>query len=314
MDELISVIVPIYKVEQYLDKAVQSVLNQTYPHFELILVDDGSPDSCPQKCDEWAKKDKRIKVLHQPNGGLSDARNAGTAIASGEYVIYLDSDDYFAPTLLQTLLTNLKDTGADISSSGATLVYEDKPEPELKKTEKQVFEGYDVFDTLYSAKIAYPMTATAKLYKAELLSGLQFVKGKHHEDEFFIHHVLARAKKLVHEPTGLYYYLQREASIMGQKFNPKRLDAVEAKKQRLEFCKNSLPEFETKARLDLLKTEMNMYRLAKNSKLDKTLLKTLKQDFNKEYKNLHKKPLSVRIFRVCPAFYCFVSNKKHKSF
>lgn len=314
MDELISVIVPIYKVEQYLDKAVQSVLNQTYPHFELILVDDGSPDSCPQRCDEWTKKDERIKVLHKPNGGLSDARNAGTAIASGEYVIYLDSDDYFAPTMLQTLLTNLKDTGADISSSGATLVYEDKPEPELKKAEKQVFEGYDVFDTLYSEKVDYPMTAQAKLYKAELLSGLQFVKGKQHEDEFFIHHVLARAKKLVYEPTGLYYYLQRSSSIMGQKFNPKRLDAVEAKKQRLEFCKNSLPEFETKARLDLLKTEMNLYRLAKNSKLDKTLLKTLKQDFNKEYKNLHKKPLSVRIFRVCPAFYCFVSNKKHKSF
>ena len=102
-NELITIIVPVYKVEKYLDRCVQSIVDQTYTNLEIILVDDGSPDNCPKMCDEWAKKDKRIKVIHKQNGGLSDARNAGLEKAKGKYVGFVDSDDYVAPNCFKIL-------------------------------------------------------------------------------------------------------------------------------------------------------------------------------------------------------------------
>ena len=104
---MISVIVPIYGVEAYLDKCVQSVASQTYTDLEIILVDDGSPDGCPAMCDAWAKKDRRITVVHKPNGGLSDARNSGLNVAKGDYISFVDSDDWIAPTMLESMLSAL---------------------------------------------------------------------------------------------------------------------------------------------------------------------------------------------------------------
>ena len=113
---LISVIVPVYKVEQYLDKCVESIVNQTYRNLEIILVDDGSPDNCPAMCDGWAKRDYRIKVIHKANGGLSDARNAGIAVASGEFIGFVDSDDWVAPFFYERLISILIDNDCDISA------------------------------------------------------------------------------------------------------------------------------------------------------------------------------------------------------
>ena len=104
MNPLISVIVPVYKVEKYLNKCVQSIVNQTYKNLEIILVDDGSPDNCPEMCDEWAKKDSRIKVIHQENAGLAEARNSGISVATGEFFMFIDSDDYAEPDMIELLL------------------------------------------------------------------------------------------------------------------------------------------------------------------------------------------------------------------
>ena len=118
MNELISIIIPIYKVEEYLDECISSVINQTYTKLEIILVDDGSPDSCPKMCDDWAKKDSRIRVIHKTNGGLSDARNAGIEVATGEYIAFVDSDDYIKPDMIAKLYAALCKEEADISACG----------------------------------------------------------------------------------------------------------------------------------------------------------------------------------------------------
>ena len=112
MGELISVIIPIYNVEAYLDECIASVIAQTYSNLEIILVDDGSPDNCPQMCDEWAAKDSRIRVIHKENGGLSDARNAGIDIATGEYIAFVDSDDWIVPEMYEKMLAALKTENA----------------------------------------------------------------------------------------------------------------------------------------------------------------------------------------------------------
>ena len=123
-DELITVIVPVYKVEKYLDRCVQSIVDQTYTNLEIILVDDGSPDNCPKMCDEWAKKDKRIKVIHKQNGGLSDARNAGLEKAKGKYVGFVDSDDYISPIMYEKLYKCIIDNQADMAMCGFSTVDE----------------------------------------------------------------------------------------------------------------------------------------------------------------------------------------------
>ena len=123
--DLISVIVPVYKVEQYLDECIQSIVNQTYTNLEIILVDDGSPDNCPQICDEWAKKDSRIRVLHNKNNGVSAARNAGLTIAKGQYIGFVDSDDYIAADMYESLMVGIKQGNKKISCCLVNHVYED---------------------------------------------------------------------------------------------------------------------------------------------------------------------------------------------
>lgn len=118
MNPLISVIVPIYNVEKYLVRCVDSIVNQTYKNLEIILVDDGSPDRCPQMCDDYAEKDSRIKVVHKKNGGLSDARNAGMAVATGEYISFIDSDDWIETSMFELLLNNIFQYDCEISCGG----------------------------------------------------------------------------------------------------------------------------------------------------------------------------------------------------
>lgn len=127
-NELVSVIVPVYKVEPYLDRCVASILAQTYPNLEVILVDDGSPDNCPALCDAWAQRDARIRVIHKKNGGLSDARNVGLDAASGAYISFVDSDDYIAENFIETLYDLLHEYHTDISAVHWKLVYADGPE------------------------------------------------------------------------------------------------------------------------------------------------------------------------------------------
>lgn len=260
----ISIIVPVYKVEAFLDRCVQSIANQTYRNLEIILVDDGSPDDCPAICDAWAAKDNRVKVIHKTNGGLSDARNAGMAIATGELMGFVDSDDWIAPDMYQLLYENMQHNDSDISACGVEMVWEDGTEPRmLTKSGSCALNTEDAMRAIIDESwLKQPVWY--KLYKADLIRNIPFPVGKYHEDVFWSYQAVGRAKRVSVFDTPCYFYLQRSNSIMGEGYSLKRLDAIEAKQKRLRFVQESFPQFASAAQLDLLFTCLYHGQLAEN--------------------------------------------------
>lgn len=251
MNPLISVIVPIYNVEKYLARCVDSIVNQTYKNLEIILVDDGSPDSCPQMCDDYAKKDSRIKVVHKKNGGLSDARNAGMAVATGEYISFIDSDDYVSDDFFECLLDVINKENSDIAECSVVKFYEDNRFDEF--SDDLSVKTYDTQDAM-SALIAenpFHQHVWNKLYKTELVKDIPYAVGKLNEDEFWTYQVFGRANKVSKLNKTMYYYFQRNSSIMGVGYNIRRLDALEAKANRQKYIENNFPDLSTQAKIDL---------------------------------------------------------------
>lgn len=245
--ELISVIVPIFKVEKYLDRCVESIVNQTYSNLEIILVDDGSPDGCPAMCDAWAEKDSRIRVIHKTNGGLSDARNAGMSVATGEYISFIDSDDWIAPQFYEKLMEAIKRHGSDIAACSVEMVWEDgSPSRKLTGEYNCVLDRHAAqAELLAEAKLKQPVWY--KLYRASIIKEIPFAKGKYHEDVFWSYQAIGAAEKVsVIDYVG-YFYCQRAGSIMGVGYSMKRLDAMEAVCARYEFFKTAFPELEQAA-------------------------------------------------------------------
>lgn len=239
---MISVIVPVYKVEAYLDKCVQSIVDQTYRDLEIILVDDGSPDRCGQMCDAWAEKDCRIQVVHKENGGLSDARNAGMAVATGEYIGFIDSDDYISPDMYRLLLEHMTADGSDIAACGVEMVYEDgTPSRILTPEGTHILESHQAMEAIVRETLLL-QPVWYKLYKTDLIRDIPFAVGKCHEDVFWSWQVIARANRVSVFDAPCYCYLQRGGSIMNEKFSEKRLDAIEAKCQRYDYLRIHYPE------------------------------------------------------------------------
>lgn len=250
-EPLISVIVPVYKVEPYLDKCISSIVNQTYKNLEIILVDDGSPDNCPAMCDAWAEKDSRIRVIHKTNGGLSDARNAGMAVATGELMAFVDSDDWIAPDMYEHLYRRLAEDNSDIAACGVQMIWEDKtPSRALTREGSCVLNQEEAMQAIIEESwLKQPVWY--KLYKTALVRDILFPKGKYHEDVFWSYQAVGRAQRVsVLDHIG-YYYLQRGGSIMGEGYSLKRLDAVEAKVQRCAYIQERLPALSPLAVKDL---------------------------------------------------------------
>lgn len=261
MDNLvISVIVPIYKVEDYLNKCIESIVNQTYSNLEIILVDDGSPDSCPQICDEWAKKDSRIKVIHKENGGLSDARNAGMRVASGEYISFIDSDDYISLDFIQTLLSVMKTEHSEIVECSVVKFYEDG-KIDVYSDDMAVisFDAEMALSGLISEE-PFHQHVWNKLYKAEIAKGFPFAVGKLNEDEFWTYQVFGSAKRVTKVNKTMYFYLQRSSSIMGEKYSIHRLDALEGKANRQQYVQKHYPSLTGQSRIDFYGSCMYAYQ------------------------------------------------------
>ena len=231
---LISVIVPIYGVEKYLNKCVESLVSQTHKDLEIILVDDGSKDNCPKMCDAWAEKDSRIKVVHKENGGLSDARNAGYPYAAGDYLSFIDSDDYIESTFFEKLLAKMEESGADIVECGTRYVDEEGKELKVRPSQDGEFDKITALKMLVKEKGLY-QTVWNKLYKKEVIGGLLFEKGKYNEDEFWTYRVFDKAEKVVSIEEPLYNYLQRGSSIIGVGYNLRRLDGLDALYERMQY-------------------------------------------------------------------------------
>ena len=275
MKDLISVIVPVYKVEQYLDECVASIVAQTYPNLEIILVDDGSPDRCPEICDVWAQKDKRIKVIHKFNGGLSDARNAGLELASGEYIAFVDSDDWISPDMYVTMHKAMREANADICSCGIVEAY-----PEYQQSRnlpELVGDSEEILQLLY-ADTLYPVMAWNKLYHSEHWKNLRFPTGKICEDAFTTYQLVDKAEKIVQINTPLYFYRIRENSIMTSAFSRKRMDEEEAWRCNYEFVAEHYPRLR-KAAFDfyLLKVNVVIHAIPKEQR----------ENFAAEYNQLH---------------------------
>lgn len=261
-EPLISVIVPVYKVEKYLNRCVQSIINQTYQNLEIILVDDGSPDNCPAMCDAWAAKDNRVKVIHKKNGGLSDARNAGMAIASGELMGFVDSDDWITPDMYQHLHDLMEVGNSDIAACGVETVWDDgTPSRILTKSGCCVLNQEEAMQAIIEESwLKQPVWY--KLYKTALIQDIPFPVGKYHEDVFWSYQAVGNAQGISISDKVCYFYSQRSGSIMGEGYSLKRLDAIEAKKQRMFYVHELFPSLEPLAQIDLLFTCMYHGQLA----------------------------------------------------
>lgn len=271
-NELVTIIIPVYKVERYLDKCVKSVVSQTYQNLEIILVDDGSPDASPDICDRWAQLDARIKVVHKKNGGLSDARNAGLDHMSGKWVIFIDSDDYVHKQYVEVLYYGAKKYNIDVVMADFRRVHENEKNLtssiDLSSLRYEIKNKKQIFSIIFKKY----MTAWGKIYRAEIWENLSFKIGKIHEDEFAITDIFLKARNfaIVHEK--LYYYLQRQGSIMSRRTFQADCDKLEAYAYRLMKFKDYFPEkkYERKILFVSIKLRLTFFfRWLKNYKNDK---------------------------------------------
>lgn len=237
-EKVLSVIVPVYNVEPFIRECLDSILAQTYKKFELILVDDGSTDCSGEICEEYAKKDERIRVLHKENGGLSSARNAGLDVAVGEYICFIDSDDIISPNYLSDLYEvitkqNVDLVFCDIDSERLrdNVIKLKKP---LKLSADEAWEWLGDHNTREYVQL---VVAWNKIYSRKLFDELRYPVGKIHEDDFMINDLLKRVKEIAYLPTKLYHYRENPYGITGNKneSDVRHLDAIEAYLERLDY-------------------------------------------------------------------------------
>lgn len=238
---MVSIIVPVYNVEKYLDRCVDSIINQSYKDLEIILVDDGSKDSSGSICDEYLLLDKRIKVVHKENGGLSDARNVGIDRALGDFVCFVDSDDFIHPEMVERLVKAQEDNCADMVVCNFCWIEESETEfyknNNVLTNNYEVFYGEDVRKQLYLNNIITAISC-CKLFKKEIFATLRYPVGKLHEDEFVIHYILDKCNVSVYLEDKLYFYLKHENSISNRKTSKNIFDAIEAYDDRWKFYKS----------------------------------------------------------------------------
>ncbi len=241
MKPKISVVLPIYNVEKYLETCVKAITGQTYQNLEIILVDDGSPDGCPALCDELAKTDERIRVLHKENGGLSDARNAGTQIATGEYITFVDSDDVVTKTYVEYLYSLIEKYGCDMSLCTHTVVFEDgKKIPYGDGTDEMLDAKECLRRMLYHDVI--DTSAWAKLYRTDMAREILYPKGKLFEDIGTTYRFFLASGKIACGYQSQYFYMQRQNSIVSGKFNPHKLDLLEMTDKMAEDVEKVYPD------------------------------------------------------------------------
>lgn len=244
MNPLISIIVPVYNVEKYLPKCLDSIMNQTYKNLEIILVDDGSTDNSGIICDKYSEGDRRIKVIHKENGGLSDARNKGLDIAKGEYVGFVDSDDYIAEDMYEYLYAFILENNLDVAMCASCDVYEDKIiypknfESIILDKKEKIIEN--IFINPFGGAA---VSVCSKLFKYDVIKNIRFDFGKTYEDVYFLLKWIANTNNFGRGDKVKYYYVQRGESITHQKFyNDKILDVVDGYKKNYKIISQKYPE------------------------------------------------------------------------
>ena len=241
MKEKISIIVPVYNVEAYLERCVESILKQTYTNLEILPVNDGSTDKSGELCDKLALRDHRIRVIHKENGGLSDARNRGIDEASSNLIGFIDSDDYIDEDMYETLYRQMVASKADLSMCGHYDVYHQIPEKQVAEIKTWELMPEEAIKMVMEAKIL-SVTAVNKLYKKALFEQLRFRIGKIAEDAFIMVDLIHQCSKIVATNEKKYYYVHRENSITTQKFSLKFLNVIEAYEQNAKIISENYPD------------------------------------------------------------------------
>ncbi len=272
--DLISVIVPVYNVEAYLRKCIESILKQTYSNLEVILINDGSKDKCGEICEEYRKKDKRIKVIHKVNEGLSEARNTGIINATGKYITFVDSDDYIDDCYVELLYKTIILYGADISIASHRILYENRC------IDKSTNEEFCADSKLILEKILYDdgidISTWGKLYKIELFNNIKFPKGRFYEDSATTYKLIDISSNIAVLSKAVYNYVMRKNSISKSKFSKKKLDLITSTKEMTDFIINKYPELTNACNRRLMYAYLStLTQLAQSKETNKQIEKEL---------------------------------------
>lgn len=290
MKDLISVIIPVYKVEEYLGRCVNSILEQLYNNLEIILVDDGSPDNCGRICDEYAKKDDRVKVIHKKNGGLSDARNVGINEATGKYLVFVDSDDYVTNDYISYLYNIMKGSDSDIGICKVKVVNDgneksvNNKKSDIKKyTVKEAFENL-----LYDEGIE--VAAYGKIYPRNYFSDIEFPVGQKYEDVAIIYKLFEKANLIAYGDKECYYYFRRLGSISQSGFNSGEIDYIQNTEKMLNHVEKKYTDLEMAVKRFRLYSKFRILRILlfskrKDEKLQQETVRYIRNNYKEVLRN-----------------------------
>lgn len=302
--DVVTVVVPVYNVEHYLRACLESIINQTYKSLQIILVDDGSTDSSNIICDEYARRDKRVQVIHKDNKGLSDARNKGIDLADGEYITFIDSDDVIELDMIEYLMQLILRYNADISVCQARYISDDglllkKPCGGIK--EKKVINALNcIHEFLYGQEIG--TVAWRKLYKRSLFQEIRYPVGRYHEDVFTTYKLVAISDSIAIGSEAKYLYRIRPSSIMRSPFSPKHLDLVVGKREMARFIENKFPDSIELAYASIIYAANKcVYRMGESNSTERRYIKYLQcvyRKYEKYYLRCSESRLISRLFSI----------------
>lgn len=247
MNELVSIIIPVYNIENYLEECINSVEIQTYKNLEIILIDDGSSDKSGELCDEYAVKDDRVKVIHKKNGGLSEARNVGIETATGEYLYFLDGDDVIPTCTIEKLLNACENAGADVAFSGMKRFFDELPQLQNNENIMVVLDKTEAIRRML-LNDGCGHEACAKLYKKIIWENERFPKGKIYEDYATLYKIMSKCKKIVILQENLYWYRIRKSSIMHSGITQKNMQLLDISQEVTDYLEKNVPEVKEEAR------------------------------------------------------------------
>ena len=320
MNYKVSVVVPVYKVESYIHKCLDTIMNQDFTEYEVVLVDDGSPDSCGEICEKYASGRQNVKVIHQSNQGLSAARNNGVVESSGEYILFVDSDDYISADCVSFLYSIAKKHNADISIAKMLKVWNDDGNTDFTSDVKELVmgPGEALKEMCYTYK--FGGFSQNKLYRRELVERYPYPVGRLYEDIATTHKIMGDAQKIVFGNKYTYFYRQSGTSIMRSKFNPKQLDGLEFVKEQLRYIEERYPEAKDAAIYKCAARIHNyMYTLLDGSKMSRETYRMLRSEL-KQYLPIVlrdryvKKSFKIRCITIMAGYIpmkymCAITNK-----
>lgn len=285
-NDLISIIIPVYNVEKYLAKNIESVIRQTYRNIEVILINDGSTDNSGKICDEYAKIDKRIKVIHKSNGGLSDARNVGIDVANGQFITFCDSDDYLKESYIEYLYELIKKDKCKMSICSYCILTENE---KMIDCGKGYNEGILTTEQALSRMLCdegFSVSACAKLYAKELFDDVRYPVGKLCEDNGTTYKLIKKCKLISYGNISQYIYIKRSGSIMNSKFNMKKLDLLELTNEMANELLEEYPNIKDAIERRVIYAKLSIIRQAINDDTSVKLVKKLRQEVIRDWKKI----------------------------